>query len=105
MNVHVLPLRSKGALLNYNPHKVADLPKGALVGGILEWGTPLHEKGVCLMVRDYTAPPKMCVHLRLYDPKVIDVGGDYIKLRGFEPAQEGEKSVGYLQEWAVLFRA
>ena len=30
-----------------------------------------------------------------------NVGYNLFTLRGFEPAQEGEKSVAYLHEWAV----
>jgi hypothetical protein len=73
----------------------ADLvPETAFVGLLHEWGDAASLEGVCLMLRHAASAPAMGVQLTLYEPKLTDIGHDFFKLRGFEPAQEGAKFDG-----------
>jgi hypothetical protein len=48
---------------------------------------------MCLMLR-HGVCARDGVQMTLYDPKLTDIGHNFFKLRGFEPAQEGRSQWG-----------
>ena len=102
MRARVIKLRERGILTELPP-LTSELIGRYVTEGLLQYGTPQGEhRGKCLMLRTFQSSPGMGVRLKLYQPTLADIRDDFIRLRGFEAAQAGDKTVGYMQEWLVF---
>ena len=102
MFARVIRLRRMGVLQRLEPPVEADWARGILEMSSSGFGGPSVPRR--LVLRDARSNPDRGLLMELYQPSVVDIRDDCLRLRGIEAMALGQgQQAAMVQEWLVRF--